>query len=127
MVVSWKQMEVIPMRIDEFQSDLAIQTELGKRLKSYRVKYPMTQKELAEKTGVAQRTISNLENGGEITLRNLIKIMRALHLIGNMDVLVPESHPNPNEVWAYGKERERATSKEKREKNRPAGWKWGDE
>lgn len=40
----------------------------------------LTQKELGEKSGVSQRSISRLEQGESLQLDNFIKIMIALNL-----------------------------------------------
>ena len=50
----------------------------------------MTMAELAEKSKVSVGTIVRFENGNDIGLLNLIKLMKALELGSNMDLLIPE-------------------------------------
>ena len=40
-----------------------IRREISEKLKQYRIGYPMTQKELSNKTGITQADISRIENG----------------------------------------------------------------
>jgi len=68
-----------------------ILNDLGKRFKEHRINSRFTQEELARKSGVSRRTISGLENGKyNISLKNLIDILRALQLINNLQDLLPE-------------------------------------
>ena len=67
-----------------------ILNDLGKRLRQNRINLKLTQSELAKKSGVSRRTISGLENGHyNISLNNLIDILRALQLINNLQDLLP--------------------------------------
>jgi y4mF family transcriptional regulator len=55
--------------------------ELGKKIKERREQLSFTQADLAEITGISQRTIRSLEKGkGSISLSNLIKITEPLGL-----------------------------------------------
>lgn len=68
---------------------------IGERIKNYRIQSGYSQSDLASRSGVSIHTISNIENGAEFTLTNLISILRALNLVDNFDLLVPEVAPNP--------------------------------
>ena len=70
--------------------------EISERLKQYRINYPMTQKELADKTGISVRSISRFENGEDISLSAFLKILRALELDNHLDVLVPDYKKRPS-------------------------------
>ncbi|SHM90103.1 Helix-turn-helix [Ruminococcus flavefaciens] len=50
----------------------------------------MTMAELAEKSKVSVGTIVRFENGNDIGLLNLIKLMKALELGSNIELLIPE-------------------------------------
>lgn len=56
----------------------------------------LTQKELGEKSGVSQRSISRLEQGESLQLDNFIKIMIALNLGENIDILIPDQAKRPS-------------------------------
>lgn len=68
-----------------------ILVDLGGKLKQHRLNQNLTAKELAEKAGVSLRTITGFERGEKnISLLNLIEILRALRLVDNLRILIPE-------------------------------------
>ena len=78
------------MKIGTEMQERLISEELSYRFKQYRINYPMTMAELAEKSKVSVGTIVRFENGNDIGLLNLIKLMKALELDSNIDQLIPE-------------------------------------
>ena len=105
----------------------AYMADLSRRIRRYRIEYPMTQKELAEKAGVALRSVQYFEQGKDIRAENLIRILIALKLADNLAVLVPDMDNRPSALLkqAQGKTRQRASRKNP--SARPGGFKWGDE
>lgn len=71
-------------------------SELAERLRAYRIDYPLTQKELAAKSGVALRSILRMESGEDVQLGNLIKVLIALDLDANLAMLVPDPRKRPS-------------------------------
>ena len=65
---------------------------LCQRLKEYRLAARISQKEMAEKSGVSLTTISHLEQGvnQNITLNNLISLLRAVGMEQRLNDLLPE-------------------------------------
>ncbi|HIR95536.1 MAG TPA: helix-turn-helix domain-containing protein [Candidatus Coprenecus stercorigallinarum] len=65
---------------------------LCQRLKEYRLAARISQREMAEKSGVSLTTISHLEQGlnRNITLNNFISILRVLGLEQHLSDLLPE-------------------------------------
>jgi len=108
-------------------ADSAILAELGERVTQHRLQQNITQARLAEEAGVSKRTVERLEAGASTQLTNLIRILRALELIENLDTLVPEPAESPiQQLELQGKTRRRATAAPS--EPAPAGtWKWGDE
>ena len=98
--------------------------ELNERLKLYRINYPMTQKELADKSGISVRSISRFENGEDISLSAFLKILHALELGDRIDTLVPDLNKRPSAYLETEKKRQRASRKKKNEKK---PFVWGDE
>lgn len=64
---------------------------LCQRLKEYRLAARMSQKEMAERSGVSLTTISHLEQGASqnITLNNFISLLRAVGMQQRLDNLLP--------------------------------------
>ena len=65
---------------------------LSQRLKEYRLAARISQKEMAEKSGVSLTTISHLEQGvnQNITLNNFISLLRAVGMEQRLNDLLPE-------------------------------------
>ncbi|HEX8605358.1 MAG TPA: helix-turn-helix transcriptional regulator [Pseudoduganella sp.] len=61
-----------------------ISVELGQRLKRQRLMQVLTQKDLAERAGVAVGTVKNLESKGVSSLESLIRIVTALGLLDEL-------------------------------------------
>lgn len=97
---------------------------LGERIRTYRLDYPMTQKELADKSGVSVRSIQNFEHGEDIQLSNFIKISKALGLGENLLVLAPDISKKPSMYLAKTKTKERVR---KTKKSKETTFRWGDE
>lgn len=71
----------------EFSSSLEICRELGSRLRTHRLAQNLQQSELAQKAGVSQLTIINLENKGNVSFLSFIYVVRALGLIDELSTL----------------------------------------
>lgn len=65
---------------------------LSKRVKEYRLAMRMSQRELAEKSGVGYTTISHFEQGKNpnLTLNNFISLLRCIGMESRMSELLPE-------------------------------------
>lgn len=99
--------------------------EVRKHFKEYRIQYPLTQKELAAKAGISERSITRFENGGDINLSNFIKLLDALDLSDNLSVLIPDLSRRPSAYLKAEKKKQRASGK--RVVANKATFKWGDE
>lgn len=110
----------------KLMTDDAILAELGKRLCRRRLDFQLTQAELAEQAGVSKRTIERAEAGASTQTPSLIRILRVLSLLPNLDLLIPEPGPRPMELLKLkGKERKRASSRKARNLS-GTDWSWGD-
>lgn len=97
--------------------------ELGQKIKSYRILNDMSQQDLEDKSGVSKRSISRLEQGESVQVDNLFKIIIALGLGDNIDLLVPEQTKRPS----YYLEKSEDRPKRVRKKTVKKEFKWGDE
>ena len=98
-------------------------SELGKKLKAYRIMKELSQQDLATKTGVSLRSISRLEQGESVQLETLFKIMTALGLGENIELLVPDQTRRPSFYLENTDDR----PKRVRKKAKKNDFKWGDE
>jgi transcriptional regulator with XRE-family HTH domain len=96
------------------KTDIAHQRDLGARLQAHRLNQNLSQAELAAATGLARKTITNLETGHGGTLLTLIAVLRGLNLLGQFEAFIPAPGPSPIQlVKLAGKQRRRATGRRK--------------
>ena len=97
--------------------------ELGKKIKAYRIMKELSQEDLSDKTGISKRSISRLEQGESIQMDNLFKILIALDLGDNIDLLVPDQTKRPSYYLEYSD----SGPQRVRKKRVKTTFKWGDE
>ncbi len=70
---------------------------LGVRFKDYRLRANMTQKEIAELTGLTIPTVQRFENGlsNNISLGTFLLLLKAVDCINDLDELMPEQPESP--------------------------------
>lgn len=112
------------------RTDLAWQRDLGARLQAHRLNQNLSQAELAAATGLARKTITNLETGHGGTLVTFIAVLRGLGLLGQLEAFIPAPGPSPIQlVKLAGKQRRRATGRRKvpdaLAEPAPKPWTWG--
>ena len=124
------------MKFDLSLSDQACLEELGARIARYRLNRDQTQQELAEESGVSLRTLVRIEQGESSQTVNILRVLRALDLLGNLEALVPAPGPSPmQQLKLQGRLRQRASGKSAAagvpssadSSSDPAPWVWGDE
>ncbi len=118
------------MRIESGNSDAVVLGEIGARLRSARLERNLSQERLAEEAGVGRVTLQRIEAGESPSLVNLVRVLRALDLLGGIDALVPEPTPSPiEELKRQGRRRQRAGSPRATggTKKDSLPWRWGDE
>ena len=97
--------------------------ELGQKIKTYRIMKEMSQQDLEDKTGVSRRSISRLEQGESVQVDNLFKILLALELGENIELLVPDQTKRPSFYLEKGDDK----PKRVRKRTEKGKFKWGDE
>lgn len=95
---------------------------LCERLKQYRINYPLTQSELAEKSGVSVRSISRFENGEDISMSKFICILRALDISERFLELIPDQSKRPSYYLDSEKKRLRASGSRGNKSDLPFVW-----
>ena len=113
------------MKISFYSSNEEVLKEIGDRIKEARIGKDITQKEMAERTELSKRTISNLENGRDVSFSTVIEVLRELGELQKLDILLPEGQVRPTEFVAQGKKRERASGR--KDEHIDSNWKRGDE
>ena len=91
-------------------SDKAILAELGERVHRERLNRNTTQVELSRHAGVARTVVQHLESGNGCSLEGLVRILRALGLLDQLDAFLPDPGPSPLQLAKlHGKQRRRAS------------------
>ncbi len=115
------------MKISRLISDDAVLAELGERVTRCRLDFQFTQANLAEQAGVAKRTVERIEAGASAQMSSMIRILRVLELLPNLDRMIPEAGPRPMDLLKRkGKVRQRASAHRVTEQS-DEPWSWDDE
>ena len=110
-----------------------IEAELGRRLKRRRVELGLNQTEVAERAGVARRTVSSVERGEGGSMATFVALLRALGALDDLQRLLPDPGPSPialTEGRANRVKERKYPYKARQKKSADAtteSWKWGDE
>lgn len=113
------------MKLDGTESNEIIMKELGQRMQDIRIAMNLTQAEMADRSGVALRTVARIENGEGVNAESVLNILRVLGVLGNLDQLIQEQVLAPTELIDIGKKRKRVTTAKKKQEK--GTWIWGDE
>lgn len=81
------------MDIISFETEL--QTLLGGRIRRLRLTRGDDQRAVAERAGISEKALRNLENGRGSTVETLLRTLKALDALDGLDALVPEPTVNP--------------------------------
>lgn len=91
------------------KTDVEILRELGARLRAYRLQMNLSQGELATRASVNRTTIRDAELGKDSQLSTLVKLLRALGRLGDLDAFLPAPSVSPIQLMKrQGKPRQRA-------------------
>jgi len=115
------------MEISNTSSDSAVLREIGERISRRRLRRNLTQGELARQAGVSKRTVLRLESGESTQMTSLVRILRTLGLLEDLDRSIPDSLVSPIEALrTKGRQRRRASPQSETEEG-TGTWRWGDE
>lgn len=76
-------------------TDFEILAEIGSRFKMLRMSKNLTQKDLAEKSGLNRSTIRELENGKPLNVLSLISVFRCLEILPKLEDLLQSTENSP--------------------------------
>lgn len=114
------------LQINRLLTDEAILQELGARLTARRIELHMTQEAVAKQAGVSKRTLERLEAGHPAQSLTLVRVLRVLDGLSQLDGLLKLAGPRPTELLKRaGKTPQRASSRRKTAANKKP-WTWGE-
>lgn len=115
------------MKIDYIIDNSQILFEIGIRIKQIRIRKNLTQAEFAKISGVSKGTLERAEKGESVQFLTIIKILRHLELLGNLENLFPESEVTPIELLHQKTEKKRQRVRKSENSDSETEWEWGDE
>ena len=90
-----------------FQSIGELQSSLGEQLRSLRIAKNLDQRTTAEKAGLSEKALRNLEAGRGSTVESLLRVVRALDSLEGIEMLAPKPSVNPLALLRSKKARRR--------------------
>jgi transcriptional regulator with XRE-family HTH domain len=90
--------------------------ELGRQLRSLRLRADLDQRQVAERAAVALNAVKNLESGRGATLRSLIQVLRVLNRTDWLGTLAPAVSISPIQMLKTKAPRQRASPRQKQPK-----------
>lgn len=96
-----------------FSTPEELQTVLGERLRRLRLNRNLDQRTTAEKAGISEKALRNLEGGHGSTVATLMRVLKALEYLQGIEILAPEISVNPLDLLRQTKtpQRVRRTTK----------------
>jgi transcriptional regulator with XRE-family HTH domain len=115
------------MKFDNLLTDTVVLQEIGSRLKHKRVDAGLTQAQLAELAGIAKRTVERLESGNNTDSLALVRVLRALKIVENLESMLPDTPQSPLTLLkTHGRQRTRVRAARAEEASQgETSWKWG--
>jgi transcriptional regulator with XRE-family HTH domain len=90
-----------------FKTPAELQVLLGEQIQRLRLSRNMNQHTTAERAGVSEKSLRNLEAGRGSTVETLLRTLKALDSLEGINRLVPEATVNPLELLRNAKRRQR--------------------
>jgi transcriptional regulator with XRE-family HTH domain len=104
-------------------SDHGIIETLGERLRQLRLEANLTRKQLATEAGLSSDTVRNAENGANVSLESLLRMLRVLGRLDELSGMLVNDGPSPVEMLeSQGRVRQRARAG--RDEKRETEWQW---
>ena len=91
-----------------FNTPKELQVELGRRLRELRLQKNLDQRTTAERAGIAEKSLRNLEAGRGSSVETLLRTLKALDFLQGIEMLAPQPSVNPLSLLKEGKPRARA-------------------
>jgi transcriptional regulator with XRE-family HTH domain len=91
-----------------FSSPVELQELLGERLRRLRLDRNLDQRTTAEKAGISEKALRNLESGRGSTVETMLRVLKALDYLQGLDMLAPEISVNPLDLLHRSKTPQRA-------------------
>lgn len=102
-------------------------TPLSRYIKEQRIALGKTQKELAEESGISLMTMRRAENGETLSLETLVSLLEVFGELEAFKSFFIIGDREPRDLIRKSKTPRKRVRKNKRQKNKPQEWVWGDD
>jgi len=90
-----------------FRSIDAMQVLLGEQLRQLRITQNMDQVTTAERAGISEKALRNLEAGRGSTVETMLRVLKALDALESLQSIVPAPSVSPLALLRHAKPRRR--------------------
>lgn len=90
-----------------FKTPADLQTLLGEQLRGLRRSRNLDQRSTAERAGISEKALRNLEAGRGSTVETLLRTLRALDSLEGIKMLAPDATVSPLALLRHSKVRQR--------------------
>jgi transcriptional regulator with XRE-family HTH domain len=97
------------MALSAFATPDELQRELGQRLRRLRLARNADQRALADKAGISEKALRNLESGHGSSIETLVRVLKALNLVECIEMLAPTPTVSPTALAKSLKTPQRAS------------------
>jgi transcriptional regulator with XRE-family HTH domain len=91
----------------QFMTTKELQAALGKRVRRLRLSRNIDQRATADKAGVSEKALRNLEAGRGSNVETLLRTLKALDSLQGIEMLAPEASVNPLALLRTSKQPQR--------------------
>jgi transcriptional regulator with XRE-family HTH domain len=98
----------MPNKVKSFKTPHELQIDLGQRIRRLRLQRNLDQRTTAEKAGIAEKSLRNLEAGRGSSVETLLRTLKALESLDGIEMLAPEPSVNPLALLKSARPRARA-------------------
>lgn len=95
------------------------ETELGRQIRTLRLRQNLDQQQLADRAGIALNAVKNLEGGKGATVRSLLQILRVLNREDWIRSLAPPVSISPIQMLKTKAPRQRASRTRRKQPSSP--------
>ncbi len=96
-----------------FSTPLELQVILGEQMQSLRLSKNVNQRGTADKAGISEKALRNLEAGRGSTVETLLRVLKALDSLDGIKMLAPEATVSPLALLRHAKVRRRVRQSRK--------------
>lgn len=99
--------------ITDFMTTDEVMQEIGERCRNRRLTLNISIDQLATTQVLNRKTILSIEAGGDVRISSLIKFMRGLDMLANLNTAFPDELPGAAGISSRGQPRQKASGRRK--------------